>query len=91
MSEEDKELKFSSEMGEESLGGEAAGETCLVEEHAETKSNLTLPFNRIYTAAAEDKSSSDGTEFSKKNLHTYTNVYIGLKGWVQIFEQGYNT
>lgn len=61
VSEEDKELKFSSVMGEESLGGEAAGETCLVEEHAET-----------YTAAAEDKSSSDGTEFSK-NLNTYTN------------------
>lgn len=64
------EPKFSSETGEEVLGGEAAGETCLVEEHAESISSLTLPVSRLYTPAAEDKSSSDGTEFSKKNTLT---------------------
>lgn len=72
MSEEDKALKFSSVMEEEVLGGEAAGEMCSVEERAETSSNLTLPVSRSYVAAAEDKSSSEGTEFSKKNTLTQT-------------------
>lgn len=67
---EDKELEFNSVTEEDVLGGEAAGETYLVEELAETSSNLTLPVNRIYTAAAEDKISSEGTDFSKKNTHT---------------------
>lgn len=72
VSEEDKELKIRSMMEEDVLGGEAARETCLMEEHAETNSNLTLSVSRIYIAAAEDNSSSEGTEFSKKGTFTQT-------------------
>ncbi|TSU62976.1 Phospholipase D2 [Bagarius yarrelli] len=57
MSEMDKKLE------KDELGGEAAGETCFIEEHAETNSKLTLPVNRIYIAA-EDQSNSEGTEFN---------------------------
>lgn len=70
VSDEEKELKFTSVTGEEVLGEEAAGETCSVEEHAETNSSLTLPVSRLYTSTGEDKGSSDGTEFSKKNKLT---------------------
>lgn len=69
VSEEDKQLKFRSGMEEEELGAEAAGDTCLVEELAETNSNLTLPVSRVYITAAEEKGYSEGTEFSKKNTH----------------------
>ncbi|XP_058247299.1 phospholipase D1 [Hemibagrus wyckioides] len=67
VSEEDKQLKFRSGMEEEELGAEAAGETCLVEELAETNSNLTLPVSRVYITAAEEKSYSEGTEFKHCN------------------------
>ncbi|XP_027021826.2 phospholipase D1 isoform X1 [Tachysurus fulvidraco] len=67
VSEEDKQLKFRSVMEEEELGGEAAGETCLVEELGETNSNLTLPVNRINTTAAEDKGRTEGTGFKHCN------------------------
>ncbi|KAK3543368.1 hypothetical protein QTP70_018377, partial [Hemibagrus guttatus] len=67
VSEEDKQLKFRSGMEEEELGAEAARGTCLVEELAETNSNLTLPVSHIYITAAEEKSSSEGTEFKHCN------------------------
>lgn len=72
MSEVDKELKFSAGPEEEVLCGEAAEETCLVEELEESSSSLAPPTSKIYVAGAEDKSSSEGTEFSKKNTHTQT-------------------
>ncbi|GAA6099860.1 phospholipase D1 isoform X1 [Tachysurus ichikawai] len=67
VSEEDKQLKFRSVMEEEELGGEAAGETCLVEELEETNSNLTLPVNRICITATEDKGRTEGTGFKHCN------------------------
>ncbi|KAK3568233.1 hypothetical protein QTP86_002014 [Hemibagrus guttatus] len=71
VSEEDKQLKFRSGMEEEELGAEAARGTCLVEELAETNSNLTLPVSHIYITAAEEKSSSEGTEFNTSSLRSH--------------------
>ncbi|KAI5106951.1 phospholipase D1 isoform X1, partial [Silurus meridionalis] len=71
VSEEDQELKFSSLIEEEVLGGATAGETCSMEELADTNTNLALPVNRIYSAAREEKSSSESTESNTSSLRSH--------------------